>query len=90
MSAHTYSYNDFQGSLDLPARAQAVGLSKLWFAPNHPLVPSPSRGKGQVYVAVWGLHKKFMAGVASRAERFQAPDWRTELGRIGAYFFFTA
>ena len=90
MDSDASPYDDLQGFIDLPERAQVIGFSKLWIAPNHPLVPLGQRGRGRAYVLVWSLHKEFMAAVASRAEQFEAPHWSVELASIGERFTWPA
>ena len=90
MDSETCPYDDLQGYVDLPERAKAIGLSKLWIASTHPLVPVQQRGRGQVYVMVWKMHQEFMARVAARAEQFEAPHWTVVLASIGACFLYAA
>ena len=87
MSSHTPPFPDLQGYINLPNRCNKPGMSTLWIAPHHPLVPDALKGTGRVLVLVWRLRPSFMKDVYERAREAEAPHWSEDLAHLGESCF---
>ena len=87
MSPDNPPFPDLVGSIDLPHRRGKAGMSTLWIAPEHPLVPEALRDTGRVLVLIWKLRPSFMKAVYERAREAEAPHWSEDLANLGELSF---
>ena len=83
MSVNIPPFPDLVGSIDLPNRQGKPGMSTLWIAAEHPLVPDALKSTGRVLVLVWRLRPSFMKAVYERAREAEAPHWSEDLANLG-------